>query len=252
MIKVFDDKYSVSCAAAELFIARAAAAIRDRGRFSVALAGGNTPRKAYELLAETPRHVAVEWSKVQVFWGDERCVPPDDPRSNYRMAREALLDRVPLKPAQIHRMRGEDDPEEAAQDYERELRSFFAEGAARFDLVLLGLGDNAHTASLFPGLTVLDEATRWVAPAYVKEQDMHRITLTAPAINQARSVMFLVAGADKAPALAEVLYGPRDPRRLPAQLIEPADGELLWLVDRAAAVGLKNGEERTSHGWNTD
>jgi 6-phosphogluconolactonase len=238
MIQRYENLEAVSQAAAELFAARASTAVRDRGRFSVALAGGNTPRRAYELLAQKPLCDSVPWSQVHVFWGDERCVPPDDSRSNYRMAREALLDRVPVPAAQIRRMRGEGDPEAAAAAYERELRQFFSDGKSRFDLVLLGMGDNAHTASLFPGLPVLDELARWVAAVYIAELQMHRLTLTAPAINQAATIAFLVAGADKAQPLKEVLQGPRDPQRLPAQLIQPVDGELLWLVDKTAAARL--------------
>jgi 6-phosphogluconolactonase len=238
MIQTYGDLEAVSRAAAELFAARAVAAVRDRGRFGVALAGGNTPRRTYALLAQPPLRDTVPWHEVHVFWGDERCVPPDDPRSNYRMAREALLDRVPLPASQVHPMRGVGDPDEAADEYERELRRFFPAPRPRFDLVLLGMGDNAHTASLFPGLPVLEERTRWVAAVYIAELQMHRLTLTAQAINQAASVAFLVAGADKAQPLAQVLHGPRDPLRLPAQLIQPVDGELLWLVDEAAAARL--------------
>lgn len=238
MIQRYENLEAVSQAAAELFAARASVAVRERGRFSVALAGGNTPRRAYELLAQSPLCDAVPWYDVHVFWGDERCVPPDDPRSNYRMAREAFLDRLPLLDWQIHPMRGVGDPDEAAFEYERELRQFFADGKPRFDLVLLGMGDNAHTASLFPGLPVLEERTRWVSSVYIAELQMHRLTLTAPAINQAATIAFLVAGADKAQPLKEVLQGPRDPQRLPAQLVRPADGELLWLVDKTAAARL--------------
>jgi 6-phosphogluconolactonase len=175
---------------------------------------------------------------VHVFWGDERCVPPDDERSNFRMAREALLRYVPLPAGNIHPMHGELPPAEGAMQYETELRTFFGTEAPVFDLILLGLGDNAHTASLFPHTPVLAEDKRWAAEVYIPELDMNRITLTVPLINQARQVIFLVSGANKASALHSVLEGAYQPQDFPAQLIHPVERHPVWLVDKAAGHKL--------------
>jgi 6-phosphogluconolactonase len=241
-IRVLDDAEAVAHAAAEEFVAQAGAAAAAQGRFSVALSGGSTPRALYGLLASEPYRQRVDWSKVHVFFGDERCVPPDDSQSNYRMAREALLDRVLLPAENVHRPRGEIDPAQAADDYERLLREWFqprhaAAVAHTFDLVLLGMGDDGHTASLFPGTAAVRQCDRWVVAHFVEQVDMWRITLTPPVINAAAEVAFLVEGAHKASRLREVLQGPMEPGRLPAQIIRP-QGRLLWLVDRAAAARL--------------
>jgi 6-phosphogluconolactonase len=235
MIWIYDDLESLSHAAAGLFVQQARQAVQAHGRFSVALSGGHTPRRTYELLAQPPFRDRVAWAQVHVFWGDERCVPPDDPRSNERMVREALLDHVPVPPAQIHPILCVQAPREAAEQYEAVLHDFFAGRAPRFDLIFLGLGENGHTASLFPNTPVLEERQRWAAEVYVAEEDLYRVTLTAPAINQAAVVAFLVAGSAKAGILRAVLEGPSDPHRLPAQLIQPAQGELQWLVDQEAS-----------------
>jgi 6-phosphogluconolactonase len=186
------------------------------------------------------------WEKLDLFWVDERCVPPDNSESNYRMTREALLDHVPLRPGQIHRIEGELEPEAAAARYESELRnSFRLEGAEspRFDLVALGLGDDGHTASLFPHTEAIHEMSRLATANRVPQRDTWRITLTWPVINQARSVFFLVAGAEKAAILREVLTGPRDPERLPSQLIWPSSGILTFILDKAAAALLPATDE---------
>jgi 6-phosphogluconolactonase len=232
--------------AAERLVGRASAAIRASGRFVLALAGGSTPRGLYQLLA-SPRHAQrIEWAHVHVFWGDERCVPPDDPASNYRMAREALLDRVPVPPSNVHRIHAEDRPAAAAAAYEEDLRRVFStpDGPPReapgacFDLILLGMGDNGHTASLFPGLTAVRESRRWVLAEYVSEVSMWRVTLTPPVINAAADVLFVVSGSAKAPMLHQVLEGPRRPDALPAQAIVPRAGAT-WLVDAAAGADLR-------------
>jgi 6-phosphogluconolactonase len=238
MIRRYKDLEAISRAAAEIFVEEAADAVSARGRFAVALSGGETPRRLYNLLAESPIRENIEWKAVHVFWGDERCVPDDDPRSNARMARLSLLDHVPLPSENIHPITCDRPPQEAAVQYEAEIRTFFGTDAPAFDLVLLGLGDNAHTASIFPHTPVLDEKDRWVAEVYVPEQDMHRITLTAPVINQARQVLFLVSGPGKAGALQQVLQGPFRPYDFPAQLIRTKAGQTLWLVDRDAAGKL--------------
>jgi len=229
---------AVTSATAEALVAAAAQAIAARGRFLLVLSGGSTPKALFELLA-TPAYAGrIDWSRTEVFWGDERCVPPDDRGSNYRMAREALLDRVPISPEAIHRMRGEDPPEQAAAAYQEDLRRVFGAGPPRFDVVLLGMGDNGHTASLFPGLTAVRETSRWVVAEYVAEVKMWRLTMTPPLLNAAAHVMFLVVGADKAPMLKRVLEGPRDVDALPAQVVAPTEGVLTWMVDSAAAAAL--------------
>jgi 6-phosphogluconolactonase len=246
LIHLFDDLESLSRGAAEFFIDQARDAVAARGRFSVALSGGSTPRRTYEMLAR-PRRPSlrdrVDWARVHIFWGDERCVAPDDPRSNALMAREALLRHVPVPAGQVHPMDCLPDPREAARRYEAMLQNFFAGGAPSFDLILLGLGEDGHTASLFPGHPVLTEAVRWVAEVYVAEQELYRLTLTAAFINRAAAVAFLVAGSAKATVVRDVLQGPRDSLRLPAHLIQPEPGELHWLLDKAAA-GALNLEER--------
>jgi 6-phosphogluconolactonase len=238
VIEVYPDLESLSQAAASFMVQQANQAVAARGRFSVALSGGGTPRRTYELLAAPPLVDQAPWDRMHVFWGDERCVPLDDPRSNARMAKEAWLDHVPVPSNQIHPLACAQAPAAAAREYEAELRAFFAGGPPRLDLVLLGLGDNGHTASLFPDTPVLEERERWAAEVYVADQNLYRVTLTAPFINQARVVAFLVAGRRKAAVLREVLHGPRNPRRLPAQLIEPQYGELWWLIDLEAAALL--------------
>lgn len=239
-VLVFDDAEATARAAAARFAQLAAECVAGRGRFSVALSGGSTPRRIYELLANSKSGERVEWGKVHLFFGDERCVPPGDPQSNYRMARESLISRVPLPAENVHRMTGEGDAVAGARLYEDELRAFFGDAAAfpRFDLVLLGMGDDGHTASLFPGTPALDELRAWVFANPVGNLKAYRLTLTAPVINHAANVIFIVAGAGKAERLREVIRGERDPRRLPAQLIRPEDGALDWYVDRAAAAKL--------------
>lgn len=236
-IRAYPDRGLLMQAAAEHVVSVYESAALS-GSFSIVLAGGSTPRQLYQLLAEAHFAGHVDWSLVHVFWGDERCVPPDHEDSNYRMARLALLDHVQLPAGNIYRMRGEGDPQQAAVDYEKRLRAFFGEDAVRFDLVLLGMGDDGHTASLFPGTAALDETERLVVANHVPQQDSWRLTLTYPAINNAANVTFLVAGADKAEALRDVLEGPPD--QYPAQRVQPVNGSLLWLVDDAAAAQLEN------------
>lgn len=207
--------------------------IEMKDRFSIALAGGSTPKMLYELLAKEPYRSSIDWTKVHVFFGDERCVPPDHADSNYRMAREALLGKVPLPPDNVYRMKGELDPKAAAEEYDQQLREWFADNA--IDLVLLGMGDDGHTASLFPGTEALGETTRRCVANHVPKLNTWRLTLTAPFINQAWQVMILVTGRNKAERLQEVLEGAPDPQRLPVQMIKPEIGRLVWLMDTAAA-----------------
>jgi 6-phosphogluconolactonase len=239
-ITVFPDTESFIAGAADFIAGLAGQAVAERGRFSIALAGGNTPRPVYERLATAHYAERIDWPWVQVFFGDERCVPPEDGRSNYRMAREALFDHVPLPPGNIHRIHGEDHPRQAALLYELELQAVFRTTAPpELDLVLLGIGDNGHTASLFPGTAGLRETQRWVVPQYVEVTQSWRVTLTLPVINAARHVAFLVQGEAKAEVLWCVFEGRYEPDVLPAQLVQPARGQLTCLLDAAAAARLK-------------
>jgi 6-phosphogluconolactonase len=233
---VYPDSSALIAGAADFIVAEAARAIAERGRFAIALSGGSTPKPVYERLAASPR---VDWTRVHLFFGDERCVPPDDSRSNYHMAKMALIDRIEIPKENVHRMRGEDDPEAAADAYAEELRSVLGE-RGRLDLVLLGLGDNGHTASLFPGLAAVTETKRTVMAAYVEVVGMWRLTMTPPVINAAHQVAFLASGAGKAEILHRVLEGPREPIVLPSQAVRPAEGRALWLIDAAAAAKLRS------------
>ena len=244
IIEVVPDAAALARRAAELFADAAVAAAAERGVFAMALSGGVTPRATYELLAKEPLVSRIPWERVHLYWGDERCVPPDSPQSNYRLARETFVAQVSIPPEHVVRMRGEDDPEEAARTYELELRSIAAHSGANavgipiLDLVLLGIGTNGHTASLFPHTRALHENDRMVVAVDVPDVGW-RLTMTAPAINSARHVVFVVAGEEKAPVVARVLQGPPDFERLPAQLIAPRPGRLTWLLDEAAAARLR-------------
>jgi 6-phosphogluconolactonase len=237
------DAEALARRAAQYFVEMAGEAVAAKGRARIAISGGSTPKAAFALLADPnqPWRGRMQWENLELYWVDERAVPPDNADSNYRMTREALLDHVPLHPEQIHRMEGELEPELAAARYEAELRnSFHIEGAEipRFDLIALGMGPDGHTASLFPRTEALHELSRLVVANHVPQKDTWRITLTWPVINQASSVFFLIAGADKAEILKEVLTGPRDLERLPSQLIWPASGILTLILDKAAAALL--------------
>jgi 6-phosphogluconolactonase len=241
-LEVVSNAAELARTAAHLFLDQSVAAVGKKGVFSVALSGGSTPKRLYELLAnqDEPFRGQLPWDKTHFFWTDERHVPPDNPESNYRMANEALLARAPVPRKQVHRMRGElANAEEAAAEYEVDLKEFFAhEPLPRFDLVLLGLGTEGHTASIFPGSPVLEEEQRLVAAPWVEKLDSYRITLTPPVLNNAALVLFLVSGQEKAEILRDVLQREVDQERLPAQAIKPANGRLLWLVDQAAASNL--------------
>jgi 6-phosphogluconolactonase len=242
-LQIFESGASLLRGAAENIVTNMQGEIAARGSASVALSGGATPRGVYELLGSEPYRNRIDWEKVQVFWGDERCVGPTMAESNFRMARESLLRNIPLPDQNVHRIRGESKPAEAAREYEIEIRRFFGlkEGAfPRFTLFLLGLGEDGHTASLFPGTPVLDEKRRIVSDVYVESLAASRVTLTFPAINNAATVMFLVSGRTKAGILKEVLEGME--ARYPAQQISPISGRLFWLVDSDAASHLSKVE----------
>jgi 6-phosphogluconolactonase len=240
-IRIFADAAALCRAAADVYIGAAKQAVAERNRFTVALAGGSTPKALYALLAtDGALRSQVPWRQTYFFFGDERHVPPDDPQSNYRMAREAMLSKAPVDSSQVFRMKAElGDAAIAAAEYEQALRGFFAlapDQSPRFDLVMLGMGVDGHTASLFPGSSGLQEQHRLVSANWVEKLQTHRITLTLPVLNNAATVMFMVQGADKAEALKAVVEPTREP--LPAQLVHPQNGTLLWLVDEAAAALL--------------
>lgn len=233
---VFQNPQTVCRELAEWLVSYAADVTRERGRFSIALSGGSTPKRLYELLASDEYRDRVDWQTWHVFWGDERVVPFDDERNNARMAHEALLDHVPIPPKQIHVLRTDVAPESAAAEYETLLRDFFANSPVTFDLVLLGLGDDGHTLSLFPGSEVVEEETAWVRTVFLESQAMFRLTLTAPVVNRAVGVAFLVTGEGKAGVVNAVLHGA--PGQFPAQRIQPLNGNLHWFLDEAAAGDL--------------
>jgi 6-phosphogluconolactonase len=240
-VEVWPDALGLFRAAADEFTRAAREAITARGRFSVALAGGNTPRGAYALLAEGDARAHLRWDKVHFFFGDERNVPPGHPDSNYRMAQEALFSRIAVPEGNIHRIEGELKAEEAADAYQRLLRSFFTLQPGqmpRFDLVLLGMGSDGHTASLFPGSAALTETSRLVVANWVERFKAFRITLTFPVLNHAAEVLFLVSGTDKAEMLRNVLEGDPSGVAYPAQRVRPDAGRVLWYADHAAAASL--------------
>jgi 6-phosphogluconolactonase len=243
-ITVVDTPEAVARGAAERFVALAKEAVAARGRFTVAFSGGSTPRALFQLLAKDPFRAQVPWDRLEIFWGDERSVPPTHQDSNYRMAKEALLDHVPVPGDRVHRIQAErPDVAAAAADYEAELARVLGgtPGGAppALDLILLGMGPDGHTASLFPGTTALGEQKRWVVANWVQKFNTNRVTLTYPILNRGAQVLFLATGADKTDVLREVLEGPDDRQRLPSQGIRPTAGGLTWLVDRAAAARLK-------------
>ena len=237
-LRVFGSVGLLNRSAAELLVQIADASVKARGRFLLCLSGGNTPKSLYALLSGDPYLESVPWKNTFVFWGDERCVPADDERNNAHEASEVLLKKTNLPPSHIFPIPSDLPPADAANKYEQTLRDFFGQNPPYFDLILLGLGENGHTASLFPGTAVLREKSRWVQEVFVKEQQMNRITMTAPLINQAHHILFLVSGAEKSGILATVLTAPLQPDKFPAQLINPGHGILSWYADSHAASGL--------------
>jgi len=230
--------------AAAQFVVQSLTFQPDRGKtYSVALSGGSTPQRLFARLAADPYRSQVDWSSALIFWGDERAVPPDHSESNFRMAKENLLDCVPIPPDQIFRMEGERPAQEAAVRYEEVLLRAFShknkEDVPRFDLILLGMGPDGHTASLFPETSVLEERKQWVAAPWVEKFHTHRITLTPPVFNAAKRVLFVVGGSDKDKAAEAVLEGPFQPKQYPAQIVNPVHGDVVWLLDREAASRLK-------------
>jgi 6-phosphogluconolactonase len=237
-VKIVPDSATLAHTAAQEFHRIAEAAIQQRGRFSVALSGGNTPRSIYSLLASD--HKELPWDRIHIFFGDERHVPPDHPDSNFRMASESLLSKVPIPEKNVHRIRAELEADAAAREYEQELVDFFHLGnreMPRFDLIFLGIGEDGHTASLFPGSNALNEASRRMAANWVEKFKTFRITLTFPVLNHAAEVVFLVSGTSKAQILSEILQP--GAQKYPAQSVQPENGKLLWLVDENAGSLLR-------------
>lgn len=237
-IVVVDNETALAEHVADRFIDDAEAAISNHGRFNVALAGGTTPKAAYELLALDPRRGEIEWEKVRFFFGDERCVPPSDDESNYKMAKIAMFDPLGIDPSRVFRMHGEDDPERAAASYADVLRTQLGP-QPQFDLIMLGMGPDGHTASLFPGSSPATDDRLLVNAPFVPKFGTHRITLTPRVINDARAVAVATAGPTKTDVLEHVLRGPYDPNTYPVQIIAPAHGTLTWYVDRVAAAKLQ-------------
>src|SRR5258706_9268706 len=266
-LKIFHTIEELSQQAADWMVNYFNEVLQKKERFTIVLSGGSTPKKLYQLLASDPFKNKVDWQKLHVFWGDERYVPFTDERNNAKMAFDTLLDHVPVPKSQIHIMRTDIDPEDSENEYEKILKNYFpeaasngrthnsigrqrlADGAAElrtqnsslttFDLVLLGLGDNAHTLSLFPGEEIIHEKQKWVKAVFVKEINMQRITLTAPVVNLSSCILCLVSGQDKADAVSHVLLNDYTPDLYPAQVIKPVNGELYWILDEAAASRLK-------------
>lgn len=236
-IEVLESADALSLAVAGQFVRLTTTAARERGRCAVALSGGSTPRGVYQLLAQEPLRSRVLWDQIEFFWGDERHVPVDHPDSNYRMVAETLLSKVPIRPRNIHRIHAEiADPALAAQEYEDDMRATFgAVAVPRFDLILLGIGADGHTASLFPGTSALAERRRWCVANWVSALGAYRLTMTLPVLNAARTATFVVSGAEKAAIVRDAVRGTRD---VPARLVQPAGGDLQWLLDRAAAGEL--------------
>ncbi len=245
-IRILPDAAATAKRAAQEFVQAAAAAVREKGSFNVALAGGSTPKALYSLLVNDPGlRSQVPWDKIHLFFGDERHVAPDHPDSNFRMATEAMISKSPLKPEQVTRIKGEyADADQAAREYEKALREYFQLKNGeypRLDLVLAGMGNEGHTLSLFPGTKALHADGRLVVRNWIGKLCAERITLTAPVACNSAEIIFMVTGADKAPALKAVLEGPFEPEQLPAQLLQPQNGKLLWLVDAAAGAMLSKG-----------
>jgi len=237
-MQVYRDPATLARALADFIVATAGLAMAERGAFRIALSGGHTPQATYELLGGEPLRTEISWSDTFIYFGDERCVPPNDEQSNYRMVERALLERIPIPPANVHRIRGEIDPGLAANEYGSTLRADLG-NAPHFDLMLLGLGKDGHTASLFPGISPDSDDEALVRAVYAETDAMWRVTVTPKVINLSHAVAFAVQGSDKAQILADVYEGPIDPVKYPAQIVRPESERLVWFVDELAAGMLR-------------
>jgi 6-phosphogluconolactonase len=240
-ILTFSDTEKLTHAAADYIVKVAQEAIASHGRFTFALSGGTTPKKLYALLATAPYRSQIDWARVEIFWSDERCVPPDDTECNYHLAQEVMLNKLTLPGNRIHRMpANEADRDAAAEKYSQEMQRVFGEALPHFDLIQLGMGPEGHTASLFPHQPALHEQQRQVMPVIVPKPPPPRLTFTPPVLNAARHILFLVTGDEKADAVRAVLEGDYQPDEYPAQIVQPTRGEVTWMLDTAAAAKLKH------------
>lgn len=241
-IAVYPDTDTLSRDAAQYIVRLANESIVSHGRFTIALSGGTTPKKLYGMLGDEPYRSQIDWALVDIFWSDERCVPPDSEESNYLLAQQALLNKIPIPASHIHRMPADEtDRDAASQSYSDEMRRIFATSRIpSFDLIQLGMGPEGHTASLFPHQPSLHEQQRLVMPVIVSKPPPPRLTFTPPLLNAAHNVLFLVTGTDKAEAVQAVLEGVANPNEYPAQIVQPAHGEVVWMLDTKAASNLKN------------
>src|SRR5256884_9180796 len=239
-ISIYPDTNTLSREAAQFIVRLANEAIVTHGRFTIALSGGSTPKVLYSLLGDEPYRSQIDWAKVDIFWSDERCVPPDSEESNYHLAQQVLLNKIPIPASQVHRMPADQpDRDIASQAYTEEMqRTFGTNGIPNFDLIQLGMGPEGHTASLFPHQTSLHEKHRLVMPVSVPKPPPDRLTFTPPLLNAARNVLFLVTGSEKADALHAVLEGEYQPDEYPAQIVHPTNGEVVWMLDKDAAKNL--------------
>jgi len=243
-IHVLPDLEAVSYQAATLFVTASRNAMTEKTRVAVAISGGSTPRRLYTFLGSAEYRPQVDWQRIHFFWVDERCVPKDHEESNFRTVFDTLLSKVPIPDENIHRIRSEEELDKAARDYEEEIREFFKPSQLPiFDLVILGVGEDGHTASLFPGSKALGEKERWVVPVYLEKPKINRITLTLPVLNHAAQILFLVSGRSKAIILSEILEDSHKNDEYPAGLINPVHGTLLWLIDQEAAGQLRRSWE---------
>jgi 6-phosphogluconolactonase len=234
-VRIFENHEALSHAAAELFVELGKAAVASQGRFAVALSGGSTPRRFYELLGSSAYRDRVDWHQVHVFWADERCVPPDHRESNFKLIHDTLLSAVPLPEINIHRIRGEEGPEDAARIYEQDIKKYFSPDRRAFNLVALGVGEDGHTASIFPNSEASHETNRIVIPIFRDKPHIPRVTLALTMINLAAHVLVLASGRSKSAIVREILAG-ENPRHYPAGLVRPVNGDLTWFVDREAAT----------------
>ena len=238
-IRTFSNTEQLTYAAADYIANVAQESIASHGHFTLALSGGSTPKKLYGLLATEPYRSQIDWEKVQIFWSDERCVPPDDTESNYHLAQEVMLSKLPLSPNQIHRMPADEaDRNAASEKYSQEMQNVFGEVLPHFDLIQLGMGPEGHTASLFPHQPSLHEKQRQVIPVIVPKPPPPRLTFTPLILNAARHILFLVTGTEKADAVQAVLQGDYQPDEYPAQIVQPPQGEVTWMLDNPAAAKL--------------
>jgi 6-phosphogluconolactonase len=240
-VTIFPDGGQLSVAAAEYIVRVAQESIATHGSFTLALSGGSTPRKLYAMLADEPYRGQIDWALVEIFWSDERCVPADDAESNYHLAQEVMLSKLPIAASQIHRVPADEPDREAASlAYTKEMqRVFGTDGIPQFDLIQLGMGPEGHTASLFPHQASLTEQQRLIMPVTVPKPPPPRLTFTPPLLNAAIHILFLVTGPDKSEAVQAVLEGPKQPEEYPAQIVQPSDGEVTWMLDKAAAALLR-------------